>query len=361
MRIINLFIIVTLIILTPSCKSCKDNKTEEQQTPSSPDNGPSLENTFGFGVLSKVNGIWDGPVSSTTGLGSYPQWIVDFRPISENQVSAKNELDSLNDIFMSFFVVKHNNSYKVAFRNGGSFVGMKRSSYMLADSVSETASQSYYRFSEAVKGKSRAYSEVIRKGDSLILKSYTNKTNTLPSSVPHMAWRAKLQDTTSAAPAVSAFSFPKKSMTKDFSSTFVGQTESIYYASSGIPAGDPYPETAQPYLGKTTVNYTYDAAHVPVTGKKVLIIIMTQPLFSGFTPILANLKYRSRYVVLDALDQSFVFNYMHPGSYYVYALYDNDGNLSASSGDWLSTANTPFTLSALGTTTVGPQINFTIP
>jgi len=360
MRIINLFIFITLIILVPSCKSCKDDKTEEQ-SPTTPNNEPSVENTFGFGVLAKVNGIWDGPVSSTTGLGSYPQWIVDFRPISENQVSAKNELDTLNDIFMSFFIVKHNNSYKVAFRNGGSFGGSKRVSYMLADSVSEMASQSFYRFSEVVKGKSRAYSEVIRKGDSLILKSYTNKTNTLPSSVPHMLWRAKLQDSTSATAAIANFVFPKKSMTKDFSSTFVGQTESIYYSGSGIPAGDPYSETAQPYLGKTTVNYTYDGAHVPVSGKKVLLIIMTQPLFSGPIPNLANLKYRSRYVILDALDQSFVFNYMHPGSYYVYALYDNDGNLSPSSGDWLSTVNTPFTLSALGTTTVSPQINFTIP
>ena len=360
MRIINLLIIIILIVLVPSCKSCKDNKTEEQ-TPTTSDNGPSLENTLGFGVLAKVNGIWDGPVSSTTALGSYPEWIVDFRPISENQVSAKNELDSLNDIFMSFFIVKHNNSYKVAFRNGGSFVGMKRSSYMLTDSVSETSNQSYYRFSEAVKGKSRAYSEVIRKGDSLILKSYTNKTNTLPSSVPHMTWRAKLQDSTSAVAAITNFTFPKKTMTKDFTSTFVGQAESIYYASSGIPAGDPYPETSQPYLGKTTVNYSYDAAHVPVGGKKVLLIIMTQPLFSGFTPLMSNLKYRSRYVILDALDQNFIFNYMHPGSYYVYALYDADGNLTASSGDWLSTANTPFSLSALGTTTVSPQINFTIP
>ncbi len=88
---------------------------------------------------------------------------------------------------------------------------------------------------------------------------------------------------------------------------------------------------------------------------------MAQPLFTGFTPNLANLKYRSRYVILNANDQSFVFNYMHPGTYYVYALYDNDGNLTASSGDWLSTTNTTFTLSALGTTTANTQINFTIP
>ncbi len=360
MRIAQLIAFAALIILLPACKSCKDKKSEEE-SPETPAGGPTVENTYGFGVLNKVKGIWDGPVNSTTGLGSYPQWIVDFRPISENQISAKNELDTANDIFMSFFIAKYDNQYKVAFRNGGSFIGMKRVSYFLADSVSETGSQSFYRFSEAIKGKSRAYTEVIRKGDSLIVKSYTNKTNTLPSSVPHMAWYAKLQDTTSAANAVTAFGFPKKSQTIDFSSTFVGQTEAIYYASSGIPAGDPYPETSQPYLGKTTVNYTFDASHIPAAGKKVMLIIMTQPLFNGMIPNMANLKYRSRYVILDASDRSFVFNYMHPGSYYVYALYDNDGNNTANSGDWLSAANTPFTLGATGTTTVSTQINVTIP
>ncbi|MBL7936448.1 MAG: hypothetical protein JNM51_11650 [Bacteroidia bacterium] len=359
MRFTNIIALALLVILMPSCKSCKDKKSEEE-SPEITENGPTAENTLGFGVLNKVKGIWNGPVTSTTPLGGYPEWIVDFRPITENQISAKNELDTMNDIFLSFFIAKYNNQYKVAFRNGGSFGSRKRVSYFLADSVSETANQSFYKFTEIIKGKTRAYTEVIRKADSLIIKSYTNNYNSLPTSAPHMAWKAKLQDTTSATNAVTHFNFPKKTQTIDFSSVFAGQSEAVFYSGSNLSA-DPYPETAQPYLGKTTVNYTYDGAHTPSSSKKTLLIIMTQPLFSGPVPNTANLKYRSRYVILDATNQSFVFNYMHPGSYYVYALYDNDGNLTASSGDWLSTANTPFTLTALGTTTVSPQINFTIP
>ena len=357
MKILNLFAIAVLSILLPACKSCKDKNSE--QTPVVTTSGaPSVDNTLGYGVLNKVKGIWNGPVSSTTGLGSYPEWIVDFRPISENQISAKNELDSLNDIFMSFFIAKYNNQYKVGFRNGGSFGGMKRVSYFLADSVYETTNYSFYRFSEIIIGKNRAYTVLIRKGDSLIIKSYTNKTNTLPSSVPHMAWNAKLQDTTSSANAVSLFSFPKKSMTKDFSSTFVGKTESIYYASSGIAAGDPYPETAQPYLGKTTVNYTHSASYTPVASNKTFLVICTQQLFSGLA---MNLKYRSRYVVLAANDLSFTFNYMHPGTYYAYAIYDNDGNGTINSGDWFSATGTQFTLGAQATTTVNTTISFQVP
>jgi hypothetical protein len=357
MKVYKFLCLVVLIALLPSCKSCKDKKSEEEAPVEISDGGPNVENTMGFGVLNKVKGIWNGPVTSTTPLGGYPEWIVDFRPISENQISAKNELDTLNDIFMSFFVVKHNNQYKAAFRNGGSFGGMKRVAYFVVDSISENTGQSFYRFSEIVIGKNRAYTEVIRKTDSLIILSYTSHYGTQPTSTPHMAWRSKLQDTTSASAAVANFSFPKKTMTRDFSTTFVGQTEAIYYNSTS----DPYPENTQPYLGQTTVNYTFDAAHVPNPSKKVLLIIMTQPLFSGPVPLLANLKYRSRYVSLAANDLSFVFNYMHPGSYYVYAVYDSDGNGTANSGDWLSATNTSFTLNALGTTTVSPQINFTIP
>jgi hypothetical protein len=358
---IRVLLYALIIVSFTSCKSCKDKKTEEQTPEQQNPNEPSLDDTYGFGILNKVKGIWNGPVTSTTPLGSFPIWIVDFRPIAENQVSAKNELDPLNDIFMSFFTVKYNNQYRVAFRNGGSFNGAKRVSYFLADSVSETPTQSYYRFSEIIIGKNRAYNEIIRKNDSLILKTYTNHYNTQPSSTPHMVWRAKLQDTTSANDAFTAFSFPKKTMAKDFSTVFTGQSESIYYSSNTPPTGDPYPEMAQPYLGKTTINYSFDAGHVPNASKKVMLIIMTQPLFSGPVPNTGNFKYTSRYVTLASNVQSFEFNYMHPGTYYVYAVYDADGNGTTNSGDWMSTTNTSFTLNATSTTTASTQINFTIP
>ena len=107
---------------------------------------PNISNTYGYGILGRLKGIWNGPVTSTTPLGGYPEWIVDFRPISASQISARNELDTLNNIFMSFFIVKYNNQYTMAFRNGGEFSGSQRVSYFLADSVSETANSAFYRF-----------------------------------------------------------------------------------------------------------------------------------------------------------------------------------------------------------------------
>lgn len=346
----NAFYILALLFVLSSC--VKDNKQ-----PDTNNNPTSLEKTYGFGILNKAKGIWNGPVTSTTMLGSYPEWIVDFRPISANQISAKNELDSLNDIHLSLFITKYKDEYRVAFRNGGSFAGMHRVSYLLADSVVENSSYSYYRFSEVIKGTKRAYSEFYFGHDTMIMRSYTNKYNSLASSVPHMVWTAILQDTTSCHDAVTHFNFPQKTLTKDFSSTFTGVNESIYYDL----ASDPYPESAQPYLGQTTVNYSYSSGFTPAAGKRTFLLITTQPLISGITFNAANMKYRSRYVILSADDYSFTFNYMHPGSYYLYALYDADGNNYFSSGDKASFPGSTFTLSDKGTTTVTPQINFTIP
>jgi hypothetical protein len=346
-------------------QNCGKDKTTQSPS-SSTNNNPTdpyadINNTMGFNLLKKIKGIWNGPVNSTTPLGSYSEWIVDFRPISENQISAKNELDSLNDIFMSFFIAKYKNQYRLAFRNGGSFNGSKRVSYFLCDSVSETGNKSFYRFSEIIIGNKRAYTEVIFSADSLYIKSYTNKYNTLPSPTLHMAWSAKLQDTTSYASAVTYFNFPKKTLTKDFSTIFNGKTESIFYSTNSPPADDPYPENDHPYLGKVNITYTYTPSYTPNPTKKVFLIITTKPLITGFSINTANLSTRSRYVILSSNDLNFTFNYMHPGTYYVYALYDNDNNKTFSSGDWVSATNTTFTLTDKGNVNTNVLINFTIP
>lgn len=348
------FIAIILLVLFTACKK---KKADEESPVNTSTTTADINATIGFNVLHQLKGIWNGPVSSTTALGSYPEWIVDFRPIGPSQISAKNELDSLNDIHLSFFIALYNNEYRIAFRNGGSFNGMKRNSYFLVDSVSEGGSSSFYRFSEIKKGKQRAYTTLLFRNDSLYLQSYTNKYNTISTPSLHMSWSAKLQDTTSCQAAIDSFNFPQKIMTKDFSTSFNAVTEAIYYSS----VSEPYPESAQPYLGSATIGYSYSGSYSPVAGKKVFLIITTQPLISGFTFISSNLKYRSRYVVLDANDLSFTFTAMHPGNYYLYALYDNDSNGNFTSGDWITTSNTTFTVTALGTTSASTIINFTLP
>jgi hypothetical protein len=350
----------SILIASPSCKCKKDKPEENPPAIEGPGTINSSTDVKGYGLLSRLVGIWNGPVTSSTMLGSYPEWIVDFRPVSGAQVSAKNELDSVNNILMSFFIVKHANAYKMAFRNGGGFAGSNRIAYAVVDSVSESTNNYFYRFSDFRAGKNRLYTNVLFRNDSLIIHVYTNVYNTLTTPTSHMIWKAKRQDITSASNAVAHFSFPQKQMVKDFSTTFDSKPEAIYYDSD--LANDPYNVASQPYLGKTTVNINYNASHTPDPNKKVFLMITTQALFSGFTYIPANLKYRSRYVFLAASDTQFTFDYMHPGSYYLYSFYDSNGDGLFTSGDWTaSNLNNTFTLSELGTQTVNTMIDFTIP
>jgi len=354
------FVTISIFILA----SCKDDKPEDLII----DNGAldcstmtidASTNVKGYNILSKVPGIWNGPVYSPTPLGSFPEWIVDFRPISSSQVSAKNELDSINDIFMSFFIVKHDCEYKVAFRNGGGFAGQTRTSYQLIDSLNEGPTESFYRFVDPVAGKTRVYTDVTFKPDSLIMHVYTNQYSTLSAAVTHMIWRAKIQDQTSTQSAISLFNFPQKQLTRDFSTTFDGATEAIYY-SAGI---DPYSESQQPHLGNSTININVTNPAVVDPAKKVLIIITTQPLFPGNVFSLNNMKYRSRYVFVDAkASTSFNFNYMHPGTYYVNAIYDSNGDFNFSIGDYMNFPfDVPLTLTNQGSASVNVNVNYPIP
>lgn len=356
MKVYEIFTSVTLVLTLFILGGCKQDKPPVNNNPTDISESTDVK---GYGLFSHINGIWTGPVVSSTVVGNFPDYTADYRPISAMQVSAKNELDKNNDLFMSFFITWHCNQYKLAFRNGGYFSGMQRISYLIIDSVSESASKAFYRFTDFKAGKSRSYADLLFQNDSLYMKVYTNKGNTLSTAVMHFTWDAGRQDITAAQPAIAHFSFPKKQLVKDLCSAFDGKPESIFYD----PLQDVYKETDQPYVGKTTVNVNLNS--LPTTGKKVFLIITTQPLFNGFTPQLQNLKYKSRYVIMDASSPSFVFNYMHPGTYYIYGLYDADGNQTFNSGDYIplngSNLNSTFTLNEREQKTVNLNINFQIP
>lgn len=357
-----LFVFILLLLLASINQACKKPEEVQNAAEKVEDDLPPIdpESTVkGFGILEKLPGIWHGPVTSGTFLGSYPEWIVDFRPISSGQISAKNELDSLNDIFMSFFVAYHDDEYKICFRNGGGFAGEVRSAYMFVDSVYESESESFYRFIDPLAGGKRVDTDIRFTADSINMHVHTNKYNMLSEPVTHMIWKAERKDESSAAAAISAFNFPQKSLVRDFSSTFDGLTDAVFYTGST----DPYPEEEQPYLGQGAISINIESPATIDPAKKVVIIITTQPLFTGWIFNPEQLNYRSRYVFVGADDPTgYTFNYMHPGDYYINAIYDENGDFNFSSGDYMNGSfDVPFTLEAETLSPKTVNINFEIP
>jgi hypothetical protein len=206
--------------------------------------------------------------------------------------------------------------------------------------------------------KKRAYIEFLFHGDSMIMTSYTNKFNALSEAVQHVQWKSKKQDASACQLSVDHFVFPKKTVRIDLSSAFTGLPEAIIYASL---SPDPYSDADQPYLGTAQLGYSFTAGYTPDVNKNVFLTVTTEPLFSGGLMNTTNLKYRSRGAFLKATSVPFTFQAMHPGTYYVYAFYDADGNGIISSGDRTSTSNTSFVVPAEGSVSASTVINFVIP
>jgi hypothetical protein len=364
-RIQIIFFTLIFSVLLLGIAACKDKQKNDEAAKQSGQTTvntttPAITNNtsvMGYNILSKALGIWNGALTNTP-MGNFPEWIVDFRAISASQLFSKNELDTANSVNMSFLVVYDGSEYKVCFRNGGTFGGMIRTAYMTLDSVSETGGSSFYRFVDYVKKDKRTIAEWTFYGDSVHLLCYTNKANTLPAATKiHIDWRAVRQDFTACQAATTKFGYPQKIMVKDFTSTFKSVTESIFYS----VATDPYPELAQPYLGQSMLSYSVAPSLSVPDGSKVTLMVSTQPLFGTTGPITANFKTRTRYVILTKPDNTYEFNYMHPGTYYFYALCDKDNNGIINSGDYMSANNATFTLGALGKVTATTQIDYKIP
>ena len=107
---------ISLILWSEACK---------RKTP--PDTSPlPSEEPVGYSLLRYLPGIYQGPLTSTTSVGNFPFWGVDFRPLHPAQVGGRSELDSANNIHLNFFVAQYQNRRVLCFRNGGYFQGMER-------------------------------------------------------------------------------------------------------------------------------------------------------------------------------------------------------------------------------------------
>jgi hypothetical protein len=333
-------IIGFVLSYTYSCKRDKDINAEVQ----------------GFEFLQKIPGLWHGRVTSTTPAGSFDNWYLDFRPVSEAQISQFSLLDTNTINNISFFIVKYNNLLKIAMRTEGCFRNQCCVTYEVMDSASESAG--YYRFSDFVKGIKRAYTEFRFNNDELVMKVYTNKFNTVNPVQLHSTWTAKLGSRNNAAEATSHFNYPQPVMVKDFSNAFNNMTESIFFTFEN----DPYQSITQPYVGSVTVNISIDTSLITNDTNEIFLLFTTEPLFEGGIYNADNLKYISKYVFLSVKTPSYKIKNIHPGKYYIYSLIDRDLDKLYLSGDYMSSDLTKsFTVSDKEDVNINTIIDYVIP
>jgi hypothetical protein len=314
------------------------------------------DNVLGYGILSKITGLWHGPVSTSTPAGNFPVWYVDFRPVSAGQVTQHSLLDTNTINVISFFIVKHDNQLKVAMRTEGCFAHECCVTYEVVDSVDEE--HGYYRFCDFIKGTERAYTEFTIKADEFLMEVYTNKFNELEDLELHSRWTANLGDRSAAREAIEHFDFPKPEMVKDFTDVFNNRDESIYYTFEN----DPYKSSEQPYTGNVTVNISISEELIVEGSHELFILLTTQSLFDGLKYIEGADKYYSRYVYLPIDARTYTLPNVHPGTYYVYTFNDINGDKRHLSGDWMSSdLENMITVPENGNVTVNSEIDFVIP
>jgi hypothetical protein len=311
---------------------------------------------MGFGILREISGLWNGPVFSDTPAGSFDKWYVDFRSVSAGQVSQYSTLDADTLNYMSFFIVKHDNQLKVALRTEGVFQNQGCVTYEVIDRVRE--SDRYYRFSDFQAGTKRAYTEFTFKDNELLMEVYTNKFNTVSPLELHSRWVARRGDVQAAHVAASQLDFPQPVMIKDFSDVFSYMSESIYFTFEN----DPYGSSTQPYVGSVTVNISIDDDLNIEHDHELFLLLTTESLFKGLKYVEENMKYVSRYVFLPADTDTYTFNNVHPGTYYLYSYNDVNSDRKHLRGDHMSSdIHNTFTLPPEGHVRVDTLIDFVIP
>lgn len=317
---------VALAVLLAQCTTAP---SRGQSVPQAVSATPG-DDVLGFGILARLPGLWHGPVSTTTPAGSFENWYVDFRPVSSAQVSQYSTLDAQTRNFLSFFIVKYDGRLMVAMRTEGVFRNKGCVTYEVIDAVKE--SEGYYRFCDFVTGDNRAYTEFRFTDDGLVMEVYTNRFNSVSPLEIHSRWEARRADTTAAAEAVEVFSFPQPVMVKDFTDVFRHRSESIYYDMDA----DPYTSASQPHVGELTVAIHVDSGLAAGRVAELLLLLTTESLFDGPVFREENLHFISRYGYLPAGTPSHTFTHVHPGTYYLYAYGDTDGDKQYLSGDYMS-------------------------
>lgn len=352
---LTLFGILLLLVSIASCMSTRDPDADVHTWDDRAVRS-ARSDVLGFGILYRIPGQWNGPVTSDTPAGDFPVWYVDFRPVSPAQISQFSTVDPSMNNYVTFFVVKHAGELKVAMRTDALFRNEGCITYEVIQEADED--RGYYKFADFQSGDDRAYTVFEFKENTFEMRVYTNKFNTLRDPSLHSTWNAERTTMAWAVRAIEHFDYPKARMVRDFSDVFGNAHESVFFDTENAP----YPSADEPYVGSVTFHITV-ADDLPTSPTDELFVMLTtKPIFDGFRFDPQRLEYISKFAYLPIDRRTYTLTHIHPGKYYLYTYNDIDGDRQHTSGDYMASRwEHVVVVEPNENTTVDTHIDYVIP
>ncbi|CAL2062831.1 hypothetical protein [Tenacibaculum sp. 190524A05c] len=341
---------------------CEDNVRDitggnNSQVPTNPtaEVNPVDITNDGFDFMEKMQGHWVGTNKVIADEYDWFGW--DYRAISPSHIHGIHEGGTLGNLFTSFFVTNYKGQRTIMARNGGLLNGIYRTSYFVMDKVENRNSEGkYYRLVDAVGGDAIMYMELRFKNDSLYFNSYTsNLGNRLPTR--HMTFKGKKMHFELAQEAANATNYPQNTIDTglDFkdgfnteylyvdqgedapkSATFLASQTSNDVYELAPQSGDPYIISDHPRLGTLTVNINRNNT---ISNDNLLVYLSKDSLTDSdgyFTQTTEAYDTLLHFPSLENNEDTFLFTYLHPGTYYLTVIADKNNDGGPSEGDIVS-------------------------
>lgn len=298
----------------------------------------------GYTFLKEIQGQWVG-INRVAGI-TFDWFSFDYRPISPSHVHGIYEGGSMGNLFTSFFIADFKGKKTIMARNGGVLNGIYRTSYFVMDSIHTAKDDHYYRLVDAVGGKATMYMELRFKKDSLYWNSYTSGLGNRKTTKRHMTYKGKKFSDSLAQIAAKAVGFPKKEASYNFPNGFDNSYLYMKKSASFLAqreTNDVY-QLAKESLDPVTI---HDYQHIAslnvklqqnkrIKDQNVFLNISTEPLTDmdgNFIPNTNTFNSIVLFPMLHNKEEQFEFTYVHPGTYYITAIVDVNGDMTISKGD----------------------------
>lgn len=335
----------------------KAEKSLEEYSFTPPPILPINLNEEGFDFFNLMKGHWVGNMNL---MGQKFEWFsFDYRPISPSHIHGIYEAGSMGNLFTSFFIADYKGTKTIMARNGGLLNGIYRTSYFVLDQVKISPSKQYFRLVDAYGGAEIMYMDLTFSKDGLHFKSYTSKFGLTGKPKLHMDFRAKRHHLNISENVAQLLKYPQNIVDVDFSeglpipkwNTYSGSITSasfIYQDSGNLKleqlaelSGDPITVQDMPYLSTLDINISLNTS---LKKHKLILYLSREPLTEPSGKIILEKSYIKKelfdgvlaFPELEPGQSDFSFTYLHPGKYYLTAVFDKNEDGYISTSDYTS-------------------------